>query len=84
MEKLEALREKLHIMLESGDQNDILNLSRELDALILFNMRSQQKLCNLKQKTVQEKHRKNTYISSHAVPNFVDSKSKQSILNALK
>ncbi len=74
MERLEALREKLHIMLESGNSNDILELSRELDTLILFNMRAQQKLYNLSQKNVEEKHRKKAFASSHAVHNFTDSR----------
>ncbi|HEX9061709.1 MAG TPA: Spo0E family sporulation regulatory protein-aspartic acid phosphatase [Clostridia bacterium] len=36
MDQLESLREKLYEILERGDCEDILDVSRQLDDLILF------------------------------------------------
>jgi len=39
--QLEYLREKLYMVIEAGNNEDILKISQELDKLILFNVRAQ-------------------------------------------
>lgn len=43
MDRLEELREKLHIAMETGDCLEILNISKELDKEILIFMQQEGK-----------------------------------------